>query len=89
MSSVELQRAREVQQEPEPETRKSGMNGNANITSKPSTKPQKGIMGMFANKAAPKNQDSSKDIKSEVKEDAPVVSRLVIWFDYYLVFVKK
>ncbi|XP_053186509.1 DNA polymerase delta subunit 3 [Scomber japonicus] len=75
MSSVELQRARTVQQEPapEPETRKSGMNGNANIASKSSTKPQKGIMGMFANKAAPKNQDSSKEIKSEVKEDAPVV----------------
>ncbi|XP_042284749.1 DNA polymerase delta subunit 3 [Thunnus maccoyii] len=75
MSSLELQRAREVQQAPtpEPEIRKSGMNGEANLGSKPSTKPQKGIMGLFANKATPKNQDSSKEIKSEVKEDAPVV----------------
>lgn len=76
MSSLELQQVREMQQAstPEPEEKKSGMNGEAGLASKPSAKPQKGIMGMFANKSAPKNQDSSKDIKSEHKEDAPVVS---------------
>ncbi|KAM7379745.1 hypothetical protein PAMP_005275 [Pampus punctatissimus] len=74
MSSLELQQAREVQRAPapEPEKRKAGMNGDANLASKPSTKPQKGLMGMFANKTTPKNQDSSKEIKSEAKEDAPV-----------------
>lgn len=49
------------------------MNGNSGVTSKPPTKPQKGIMGMFANKPTPKTQDSSKEIKSEEKEDAAVV----------------
>ncbi|XP_041805963.1 DNA polymerase delta subunit 3 isoform X1 [Chelmon rostratus] len=75
MSSLELQQAREVHRAPtpEPEHKKSGMNGEANVASKPSTKPQKGIMGMFANKTAPKNQENGKDIKSEQKEDAPVV----------------
>ncbi|CAJ1073052.1 DNA polymerase delta subunit 3 [Xyrichtys novacula] len=76
MSSVELQQAREIQRAsaPEPEHKKPGMNGNVvNGTSKPPAKPQKGIMGMFASKPAPKNQDSSKDGKSEQKEDAPVV----------------
>lgn len=75
MSSLELQQVREMQRDPtpEPENRKSGMNGEANLASKPSTKPQKGIMGMFSNKATPKNHNSSKEIKSEVKEDAPVV----------------
>ncbi|XP_070830414.1 DNA polymerase delta subunit 3 [Chaetodon trifascialis] len=74
MSSLELQEAREIHRAPtpEPEHRRSAVNGEANAASKPSTKPQKGIMGMFANKAAPKNQDSSKDIKSE-QADAPVV----------------
>ncbi|XP_070775391.1 DNA polymerase delta subunit 3 [Enoplosus armatus] len=76
MSSLELQQAREIHRAPTPEpenNKKPGMNGEANLASKPSTKPQKGIMGMFANKTTPKNQDSGKDIKSEQKEDAPVV----------------
>ncbi|KAM9350064.1 DNA polymerase delta subunit 3 isoform 2-T2 [Symphorus nematophorus] len=75
MSSLELQQARENHRAPtpEPEHKKSGMNGEANVAPKPSAKPQKGIMGMFGNKTAPKNQDNSKDIKSEQKEDAPVV----------------
>ncbi|XP_059200720.1 DNA polymerase delta subunit 3 [Centropristis striata] len=75
MSSMELQQTREVQRAvtPEPEIKKSGMNGGSNLTSKPSTKPQKGIMGMFSNKSAPKNQDSGKDVKLEQKEEAPVV----------------
>lgn len=67
MSSVELQQARDVCRAPppEPEQEKSAVNGDA----KPSTKPQKGIMGMFGNKAAPKAQDSNKNIKSEPKEE--------------------
>ncbi|KAI3374655.1 hypothetical protein L3Q82_021226 [Scortum barcoo] len=72
MSSQELQQAREAHRPPtpEPESKKPGMNGEANVASKPSTKPQKGIMGMFASKPVPKNQE--KDIKSEQKEDTPV-----------------
>lgn len=75
MSSQELLQAREIHRAPtpEPEHKNTGMNGAANGASKPSTKPQKGIMGMFANKTTPKNQDSSKNVKSEQKEDAPVV----------------
>ncbi|XP_037643800.1 DNA polymerase delta subunit 3 isoform X2 [Sebastes umbrosus] len=75
MSSLELQQTREIQRapSPEPENKKPGVNGDTNLASKPSTKPQKGIMGMFAIKTAPKNQDSGKDVKSEQKEDAPVV----------------
>lgn len=75
MSSLELQQTREAHRAPtpEPEHKKSGMNGEANVASKLSTKPQKGIMGMFANKTAPKTQDNGRDIKSEQKEDAPVV----------------
>uniref|UniRef100_UPI0037E9C870 DNA polymerase delta subunit 3 isoform X2 n=1 Tax=Semicossyphus pulcher TaxID=241346 RepID=UPI0037E9C870 len=76
MSSLELQQATEIQRAPtpEPEHKKTGMNGDvANGTSKPAAKPQKGIMGMFANKPAPKNHNVGKDIKTEQKEDAPVV----------------
>ncbi|XP_075954461.1 DNA polymerase delta subunit 3 isoform X2 [Anarhichas minor] len=75
MSPVELEQTREIQRAPtpEPENRKPGVNGEASRASKPSTKPQKGIMGMFANKSAPKNQDSGKDIKAEQKEEEPVV----------------
>ncbi len=75
MSSLELQQAREIHRAPtpEPENKKPGMNGEANLASKPSTKPQKGIMGMFANKPAPKNQENGKDIKLEPKDDAHVV----------------
>lgn len=75
MSSLELQQLRETQRAPttEPENKNSGMNGDASLASKPSTKPQKGIMRMFANKAPSKNQESSKEIKSEQKEDTPAV----------------
>ncbi|XP_054452340.1 DNA polymerase delta subunit 3 isoform X2 [Anoplopoma fimbria] len=72
---MELQETREIQRSPTPEpaNKKPAMNGEANLASKPSSKAQKGIMGMFANKSAPKNQDGGKDVKSEQKEDAPVV----------------
>ncbi|XP_028987808.1 DNA polymerase delta subunit 3 [Betta splendens] len=64
MSSVEMQRP----PSPEPESKKSSMNGEAQ---KPSTKSQKGIMGMFANKPTSKTQDSSKEIKLGPKDDTP------------------
>ncbi|KAM6990476.1 DNA polymerase delta subunit 3 [Tautogolabrus adspersus] len=76
MSSLELQQVRETQRAPtpEPEPKKTGTNGGvANGTSKPAAKQQKGIMGMFATKTAPKNQDADKDVKTEQKEEAPVV----------------
>lgn len=71
MSSVELQQAREVQQAPTPEAenKKAGMNGDTNPVLKSSAKPPKGIMGMFANKSAPKSQDNTKEMKPEKKED--------------------
>ncbi|XP_005918105.2 DNA polymerase delta subunit 3 [Haplochromis burtoni] len=71
MSSVELQQAREVQQAPtpEPENKKTGMNGDTSPVLKSSAKPPKGIMGMFANKSAPKSQDNTKEMKPEKKED--------------------
>nr|XP_046265082.1 DNA polymerase delta subunit 3 isoform X2 [Scatophagus argus] len=75
MSAVELQQVRKNNQAsaPEPEHTKSSMNGEANVASKHSAKPQKGIMGMFANKTVPKNQENGKDIKSEQKEELPAV----------------
>lgn len=74
MSSVELQQARGAHQTlaPEPEQEKPNMNGDANKVSKPPSKPQKGIMGMFASKAAPKAQESSRDMKSEQEEASQV-----------------
>lgn len=75
MSRLELQQAREAHRAPtpEPEHKKSDVNRDAKVASKPSTKPQKGIMGMFANKSSLKAQDTSKDIKSELKEEATLV----------------
>nr|XP_019966985.1 PREDICTED: DNA polymerase delta subunit 3 [Paralichthys olivaceus] len=67
LESREIQRA----PTPEPVAKKPGLNGEASLASKPSTKPPKGIMGMFANKTTPKNQD--KEVKSEQIEDAPAV----------------
>lgn len=79
MTSLELQQVRETHGAPslEPEQKKPAMNGEANVASKPSAKPQKGIMGMFANKSAPKNQE----VKLEQKEDAPVVWLCILWCD--------
>eukprot|EP00066_Takifugu_rubripes_P025766 XP_011615032.1 PREDICTED: DNA polymerase delta subunit 3 [Takifugu rubripes] len=74
MSSLELQQARGARQAlpPEPEQKKSSANTDTNVVSKPPSKPQKGIMGMFASKAAPKAQESSRDNKSEQEEAARV-----------------
>ncbi|MEQ2196813.1 hypothetical protein XENOCAPTIV_014075 [Xenoophorus captivus] len=77
MSAVELQQVQEIQQAPSvPERKTSAVNGNVNLASKPSSKPQRGIMGMFANKSAPKTQDNSKDVKSGPKEDSSVTEAL-------------
>uniref|UniRef100_A0A3Q2QPI4 DNA polymerase delta subunit 3 n=1 Tax=Fundulus heteroclitus TaxID=8078 RepID=A0A3Q2QPI4_FUNHE len=78
MSAVELQQVQEIQRAPPsvPESKRSAMSGDAGVASKPSSKPPKGIMGMFANKSAPKNQDSSKEVKPEQKESSSVVNVL-------------
>ncbi|MED6290653.1 hypothetical protein CHARACLAT_015390 [Characodon lateralis] len=77
MSAVELQQVQEIQQAPSvPERKTSAVNGNANLASKPSSKPQRDIMGMFTKKSAPKTQDNSKDVKSEPKEDSSVTEAL-------------
>ncbi|XP_041707201.2 DNA polymerase delta subunit 3 isoform X1 [Coregonus clupeaformis] len=75
MSSAEVQQAHEIAQAPPPETEhtKSGINGHSSMSSKPSSKQPKGIMGMFANKNVSKNQESSKEKTLAQKEDAPVV----------------
>lgn len=75
MSSLELQQARGARQAvpPEPEQKKSSANTDTKVVSKPPSKPQKGIMGMFASKAAAKARESSRDIKSEQEEAARVL----------------
>uniref|UniRef100_A0A3P8X769 DNA polymerase delta subunit 3 n=1 Tax=Cynoglossus semilaevis TaxID=244447 RepID=A0A3P8X769_CYNSE len=77
LSSVELQQARERQPAPTPEpvVKVPSVNGEASHPSKPSTKSQKGIMGMFSNKAAPKHQDSVTEVKLEQKEVEPPKSK--------------
>lgn len=74
MSSAELQRAQEIALVPsaEKENRKPGLNEPA-ATSKPSAKPPAGIMGMFASKSASKVQESSKEVKTEQKDDSSSV----------------
>uniref|UniRef100_A0A4W5R822 DNA polymerase delta subunit 3 n=1 Tax=Hucho hucho TaxID=62062 RepID=A0A4W5R822_9TELE len=71
-SSAEVLQACETTQAPPPETEQIKAN-HSNLASKPTSKQPKGIMGMFANKNVSKNQDSSKEIKLEQKDDAPVV----------------
>uniref|UniRef100_A0A673A7D7 DNA polymerase delta subunit 3 n=1 Tax=Sphaeramia orbicularis TaxID=375764 RepID=A0A673A7D7_9TELE len=70
MSSLELQQVREQQQisTSHHENKKPTTNGDASLTSKPSTKAPKGIMGMFSNKPAQKNHDGSAEVK--MKEDS-------------------
>lgn len=76
MASVELQRAQEVALVPpvEKEINKPRLNENTSATSKPSAKQPAGIMGMFASKNASKSQESSKDVKTEQKDDSSLVS---------------
>lgn len=75
MSAVEVQRVQEMAQAPPPpapETNRSALNGHAPQVSKPATKQPKGIMGMFS-KSAPKTQECSKEVKTEVEEDTAEV----------------
>lgn len=77
MSSTELeQRAQESASVPpaQKEVSKPDLKENTSATSKPSAKQPAGIMGMFASKSAPKSQESSKDVKTEQKDDSSVVS---------------
>lgn len=83
MSSAEVQQACETTQAPPPETEQIKAN-HSNLASKPTSKQPKGIMGMFANKNVSKSQDSSKEIKLEQKEDAPVVCVCVSLVSVYL-----
>ncbi|XP_069564991.1 DNA polymerase delta subunit 3 [Brachyistius frenatus] len=75
LASLDRQQTRETQRPPtpEPEVKKCSTNGDARAAFKQAAKPQKGILGMFANKSAPKKQDSSKETKSEPREDPPAV----------------
>lgn len=75
MSSAELQRAQELALVPpvEKETSKPGLN-EPTATFKPSAKPPAGIMGMFASRNASKIQESSKEVKTEQKDDSSPVS---------------
>uniref|UniRef100_A0A673L8X8 DNA polymerase delta subunit 3 n=1 Tax=Sinocyclocheilus rhinocerous TaxID=307959 RepID=A0A673L8X8_9TELE len=75
MSSAGLQRAQEMALVPpeEKEISKPGLNENTSATSKPSAKQPAGIMGMFASKNASKSQESSKEVKTEQKDDSSLV----------------
>lgn len=76
MPSVELHRAQEVASVPtvEKEINKPRLNENTSATSKLSAKQPVGIMGMFASKTASKSQESSKEVKTEQKDDSSLVS---------------
>lgn len=76
MSSAELQRVQELASVPpaQKEVSKPDLNENTSATSKPSAKQPAGIMGMFASKSVPKSQGSSKEVKTEQKDDSSVVS---------------
>ncbi|XP_066502174.1 DNA polymerase delta subunit 3 [Hoplias malabaricus] len=71
MSTAELQKAQErvLATALEKEARKPPMNDHTTAVTKHSIKQPKGIMGMFSNKAAPKNQEYSKEVKTELKDD--------------------
>ncbi|XP_048022546.1 DNA polymerase delta subunit 3 [Megalobrama amblycephala] len=75
MSSVELQRAQEMAlvTPVEKEISKPRLNESTSATSKPSAKQPSGIMGMFASKNASKSQESSKEVKTEQKDDSALV----------------
>lgn len=76
MSSVELQRSQDMAlvTPVEKEISKPRLNESTSATSKPSAKQPTGIMGMFASKNASKSQESSKEVKTEQKDDSALVS---------------
>lgn len=75
VTSAELQKAQEMALAPpaEREISKPGLNEKTSATSKPSAKQPAGIMGMFASKNASKSQESSKEVKTEQKDDSSLV----------------
>ncbi|XP_043076708.1 DNA polymerase delta subunit 3 [Puntigrus tetrazona] len=73
VSSAELRRAQEMVPSVEKEISKPGLNENTSAISKPSAKQPAGIMGMFASKNASKSQESSKEVKTEQKDDSSLV----------------
>ncbi|XP_051956532.1 DNA polymerase delta subunit 3 isoform X1 [Xyrauchen texanus] len=73
LSSAVLQRAQDLTPPAQKEISKPGLSENSSATSKPSTKQASGIMGMFASKNAARSQESSKEVKTEQKDDSSLV----------------
>lgn len=75
LSTAELQKAQETVLTTllDKEASKTGLNDYVAAGTKPVKQP-KGIMGMFSNKAAPKGEGISKEVKTEQKDDASPVS---------------
>ncbi|MGH0176702.1 UNVERIFIED_CONTAM: hypothetical protein FKN15_008757 [Acipenser sinensis] len=75
-SSAEISRLQEIAQGTPPASEgqqaasKPSMNGHSPSALKPATQQPKGIMGMFASKAASKHHETSKEVKTEAKEDS-------------------
>ncbi|KAL7844233.1 hypothetical protein SRHO_G00227720 [Serrasalmus rhombeus] len=71
LSPAELQKAQEKVQAAvlDKEATKPSLNDHMATATKPSVKQPKGIMGMFSNKAAPKTEQCSKEVKTEQKDD--------------------
>uniref|UniRef100_A0A672MBU9 DNA polymerase delta subunit 3 n=1 Tax=Sinocyclocheilus grahami TaxID=75366 RepID=A0A672MBU9_SINGR len=88
MSSAGLQRAQEMALVPpeEKEISKPGLNENTSATSKSSAKQPAGIMGMFASKNASKSQESSKEVKTEQKDDSSLVRVTCLYRALYRTF---
>ncbi|XP_030638958.1 DNA polymerase delta subunit 3 [Chanos chanos] len=73
-SSSEMHRAQEMAQVTVAENAASKPELTNHVTSNPTAKQPKGIMGMFANKSTSKSQESSKEVKTEQKDDAFAVN---------------
>ncbi|XP_017349085.1 DNA polymerase delta subunit 3 isoform X1 [Ictalurus punctatus] len=71
ISTAELQRAQEMVMSTatDKEANKPVVNNYTAPASKPTSKQPKGIMGMFANKAAPKSEEQSREVKMEQADD--------------------
>lgn len=75
-SSAEISRLQEIAQGTPPASEgqqaasKPSMNGHSPSALKPATQQPKGIMGMFASKAASKHHETGKEVKTEAKEDS-------------------
>lgn len=76
MSTSELQRAQEkvMSTATEKEANKPVIKNYTAPASKPTSKQPKGIMGLFSNKAAPKSEEQSREVKLEQTDDPSPVS---------------